>query len=310
MEAATEELRSERAEEEAEQEAEHSKLPHLWAERSWPVRIFLATVPSAAYGALCGWVLGVSKIAYIILAIPVAILLQLLVGLEHRHRGEAAARGFVAGAFFGGFILIVNQLLIDTEPKFHLEDPKWQLAIVTAVFGAGLAWLGAGLRGQLERPGPYLDFSEVSPAELVGMGASLVLLGSLWLPWYSTSDNPNSVIESAGTGPNSHASAWEVFTVFDWLLVSACAAPFILFWIVLRRHELSWSPGEVTMIVGMACFVLILCNGVILGKPEPDIEISLSYGWFLGLLASVGLMVGGYLRQAVYTEGRKPPGTL
>src|SRR5687768_18120591 len=34
----------------AEQEAEHSKLPHLWASRPWPLRIVFATVPSAAYG--------------------------------------------------------------------------------------------------------------------------------------------------------------------------------------------------------------------------------------------------------------------
>jgi hypothetical protein len=294
----------------AERGAEHSKLPHLWTSRPWPLRIVLATVPPAAFGSLCGWVLGVSEVAYIILAIPVAILLQVAVGLEHRNRAEAAARGFVAGACFGGFILIVNQLLIDTEPKFHLEDPKWQLAIVTAVFGAGLAWLGAGLRGQLEERGRYLDPSQVSPAELAGMAASLALLGSLWLPWYSTGDNPNSVIESSGTGPNSHASAWEVFAIFDWLLLAACAAPFILTWIIMRRHELTWSPGEVTMIVGITCFVLILCNGVILGKPESGIEISLSYGWFVGLLAAVAMLLGGYLRQAGYTDARKPPGTL
>ena len=293
-----------------EQAAEHSKLPHLWASRPWPLRILLATVPPAAYGSLCGWVLGESKVAYIILAIPLAILLQLFVGMEHRHRGEAAARGFVAGAFFGGFILIVNQLLIDTEPKFHLQDPKWQLAIVTAVSGAGLAWLGAGFRGQLERPGRYLDASKVSPAELVGMASSLVLLGSLWLPWYATGDNPNSVIDSSGTGPSSHASAWEVFAIFDWLLLAACAAPFILTWIIMRDHSLSWSPGEVTMIVGMTCFVLILCNGVILGRPEPNIDISLSYGWFVGLLATGGLIASGYLRQAFYGQTRKPPGTL
>ncbi len=292
------------------EEAEHSKLPHLWSSRPWPLRIFLATVPPAAFGSLCGWVLGVSEIAYIILAIPLAILLQVAVGLEHRNRAEAAARGVVAGACFGGFILIVNQLLIDTEPKFHIEDPKWQLAIVTAVFGAGLAWLGAGLRGQLEQPGRYLDPSHVSPAELAGMAASLVLLGSLWRPWYSTSENPNSVIDSSGTGPNSDASAWEVFATLDWLLVSACAAPFILSWIIMRGHELTWRPGEVTMIVGITYFVLILCNGVILGKPEPGIEVSLTYGWFVGLLATVALMVGGYLRQAVYPEARKPPGAV
>jgi hypothetical protein len=51
-----------------------------------PLRIVLVIVPSAAYGALCGWVLGESKVAYIILAIPLAILLQLVVGLEHRNR--------------------------------------------------------------------------------------------------------------------------------------------------------------------------------------------------------------------------------
>jgi hypothetical protein len=296
--------------EHAEQEAEHSKLPHLWASRPWPLRIVLATVPSAAYGALCGWVLGVSEVAYIILAIPLAILLQLLVGLEHRNRAEAAARGFVAGAFFGGFILIVNQLLIDTEPKFHLEDPKWQLAIVTAVFGAGLAWLGAGLRGQLEQPGRYLDPSQVSPAELVGMASSLALLGSLWLPWYSTGENPNSVIDSSGTGPNSDASAWEVFATFDWLLLSACAAPFILTWIIMRRHTLSWSPGEVTMIVGITAFVLIVCNGIILGRPDPGIEISLKIGYLVALLACLGLAASGFLRQSRYTEGRKPPGVI
>lgn len=105
------------------------------------------------------------------------------------------------------------------------------------------------------------------------MAASLVLLGSLWLPWHPTSENPNSVIDSSGTGPNSDASAWEVFATLDWMLVSACAAPFILSWIIMRRHALSWSPGELTMIVGLTYFVLILCNGVILGKPAPGIEV-------------------------------------
>src|SRR5918996_1741122 len=104
----------------AEQEAEHSKLPHLWASRPWPVRIVLATVPSAAYGALCGWVLGESEIAYIILAIPVAILLQLLVGLEHRNRAEAAARGFVAGASFGGVLPLLQQPPDGTRAEFPI----------------------------------------------------------------------------------------------------------------------------------------------------------------------------------------------
>jgi hypothetical protein len=297
----------------AEQEAEHSKLPHLWASRAWPLRVVLATVPPAAFGSLCGWVLGVSKVAYIILAIPLAIVLQLVVGLEHRNRAEAAARGFVAGACFGGFILIVNQLLIDTEPKFHLQDPKWQLAIVTAVFGAGLAWLGAGLRGQLEKPGRYIDLSRLSPGELLGTVAGLVLVGSLFLPWFGTSTtNPNSKLYGASDGAT--VNAFQTFSTLQWLLILAAAAPFILSWIVARGHSLTWQPGEVTMIVGMAAFVLILCNGIILGRPEdPDagkIDISLQIGYFVAILAAAGLLVAGYLRQAVYTQSRKPPGVM
>lgn len=287
---------------------EHSKLPHLWASRPWPLRIVLATVPPAAFGSLCGWVLGESEVAYIILAIPVAILLQVAVGLEHKNRAEAAARGFVAGAFFGGFVLIVNQLLIDTEPKFHLEDPKWQLAIITAVFGGGLAWLGAGLRGQLEQPGRYVEMARLTPAEFIGMGGSLVLLGSLFLPWFSTNDdNPNARIN----GERGDFNAWETFGTFDLFLLSACVAPVILTWIIMRGHALTWHPGEVTMIVGISYFVLILCNGVILGKPgEPELEISHGVGYLVGLLGCVGITAGGLVRQALYAKVRKPPGVL
>ena len=78
----------------------------------------------------------------------------------------------------------------------------------------------------------------------------------------------------------------------------------------MRGHKLTWKPGEVTMIVGITAFVLILCNGIILGRPEPGVEISLEIGYFVGLLASAGMAFAGYLRQAIYTEGRKPPGVL
>jgi hypothetical protein len=167
-----------------------------------------------------------------------------------------------------------------------------------------------------ERSG-YLDASRVSPAEFAGMAAGLVLLVSLWLPWFTTSGNPNSKLACSGqgssncaVGPNSSADAWTVFTTLDWLLVGACLAPFILTWIVARGHKLTWKPGEVTMIVGIVAFMLILCNGIILGRPDPGIEVGLDIGYFVALLASLGLLAAGYLRQAVYTTARKPPGVI
>src|SRR5919201_4937001 len=156
-----------------------------------------------------------------------------------------------------------------------------------------------------ERSG-YLDLSRVSPGELLGMGAALVLLASLWLPWFTTSsDNPNSKLPGGATGGDS-ADAWQVFSTLDWLLVAACVAPFILTWIIARGHKLTWKPGEVTMVVGITAFILIISNGIVLGKPHDSgdttaIGISLDYGYLIALIASFGMAVAGYLRQAYYS---------
>ena len=159
--------------------------------------------------------------------------------------------------------------------------------------------------------GGYLELSRLTVGELLGMASALLMLLSLWLPWFSTDrNNPNSVIDSAGIGPGQSANAWETFGVLDYLLLAACTAPFILAWIVARGHELTWRPGEVTMIVGMAAFGLILCNGIILGRPEPGIGVSLEWGYLLALVASGGLMAAGFLRQALHSGAKKPPGVL
>src|SRR5881409_3389575 len=127
---------------------------------------------------------------------------------------------------------------------------------------------------RVERRG-YLDLSRLTPGEYVGMIAALILFASLWLPWFTTSGNHNSKIDSAHIGFSDSATAWQTFPVLRWLLIAACTAPFILSWIIARGHKLTWRPGEVTMIVGITALVLILCNGIILGKPDPGIEIGL-----------------------------------
>ena len=155
----------------------------------------------------------------------------------------------------------------------------------------------------------YLDRSRLSPGEYLGMAAALVLLVSLWLPWFNTSaDNPNSRLAGASGGDG--VNAWQVFGTLDLLLVLAATAPFILSWIIARGHRLTWKPGEVTMIVGITAFVLILCNGIILGRPGDAVDIGLGIGYFVALIASAGMLVAGYLRQAVYGDPRKPPGTI
>lgn len=285
------------------------KRPVYLLDRPVPLRLVLVVVVPAIFGLITGWALGESKTVYIVLNV-IAASGGYIAGWEHRSSGEAAVRGFFGGLFFGAGILAMHELTGD-EPTVELADPKIILLAFTSGIGAILAAFGAGGRAAREEKGPpekfKLDLSLLLPGEYWGFAASAVLLGSLFLPWYGTSENPNAVIN----GGRGEFTAFETFATLDILLVAACTAPFILAWIVARGHALTWRPGEVTMIVGMTAFVLILLQGIILGKPgEPDSEISRELGWYIGLLGAAGICAAGVLRQAEQAREKKPPGVL
>jgi hypothetical protein len=162
-----------------------------------------------------------------------------------------------------------------------------------------------------------MDTSKLGRSEIIGMVAAAVLVLSLFLEWYSLSTDP-SVVQRGGDPENwacgvgdSSCSGWETFPILRWLLLAAAAAPFILSWIVIRGHALSWPRGELTAIVGVTAFVLIAYNGIV-DKPQDGLEISLAFGYWLALLASIGIFVSGGFR-AVESGGgarRKPPATF
>jgi hypothetical protein len=283
--------------------------PVYLLDRPLAVRILLVVLVPGIFGLICGFFLGHSKTVYIALQI-IAGIGGYVAGFEHRSGREAALRGLTGGAFFGGGILLMHQITGDHE-AVKLPEPAIILLAFTAGIGAILGAFGAGARATREEKGPAepfkLDFSLWLPGEYYGFAGSAVLFLSMFLPWYGTSTNPNAEIN----GARGTFDAFATFKVLDILLVAACTAPFILAWIIARGHALTWRPGEVTMIVGMTAFVLIVLNGVILGKPGgPDSEIELKIGWFVGLLGSAGICAAGVLRQAEQARDRKPPGVL
>jgi hypothetical protein len=162
-----------------------------------------------------------------------------------------------------------------------------------------------------------MDTSKLDRSEIFGMGAAVVLVISLFLEWYSLSTDQSVV--TRGDDPSNWAcgahhascSGWNTFPVVSVLLVLAAAAPFILAWIVMRGHALSWPRGELTAIVGLTAFVLIAYNGLV-DKPQEGLEMSLAFGYWLALLASIGIFISGGFR-AVESGGgarRKPPATF
>ena len=285
------------------------RRPPYLLDRPVGLRLVLVAIVPFVFGLITGWVLGESKTVYIALQV-VAAAGGYVAGWEHRTRGEAALRGLLGGLFFGGGILAMHEIT-GAEATLELPHPPILLLAFTGGIGAFLAAVGAESRDEREKKGPQPKFtfepSRLKPGEYWGFAASGVLLFSLFLPWYGTSTNPNASIN----GARGNFTAFDTFSTLDILLVAACTAPFILAWIVARGHALTWRPGEVTMIVGMTAFVLILLNGIVLGKPGgPDSEISLKIGWFIGLLGAAGICGAGILRQAEQARDRKPPGVL
>ncbi|TMM09608.1 MAG: hypothetical protein E6G00_09710 [Actinobacteria bacterium] len=164
-----------------------------------------------------------------------------------------------------------------------------------------------------------IDFGRLMWSEYLGFVGALVLFGSLFLTWWSTSCS--SIQGQAGTpagcninsklhGHPGDFTAFQTYRFLGWLLVAACAAPFILGYIIARGHELTWRPGEVTMIVGMLAAALILMNGIILGRPGSTVDLSFGGGYWIGLLGALLILAGGLIRQAQGARARKPPGVV
>jgi hypothetical protein len=143
--------------------------------------------------------------------------------------------------------------------------------------------------------------------ELLAAAGGILLAVCVFAPWYETNpDNRNAVI----AGTRGSVSAWDVHTIMRWLFLAAAIAPLILVYIAVREHELSWPRGEMTAVVAIAAFGLIVWDGVISRPGEPPGEISLRWGWFGALLGVILMAVGGATRAATVERPRKPPGVM
>jgi len=290
----------------------------------------LAGVVPVVFGAICGWLLGVNETAYLVASL-LAIAGGYVAGQEHHGAAEGAVRGLVGGALFGGSILLAHNAIGD-EPKAKLPDPEILLVAITTVAGVVLGALGGRRRVTREEEGdkdtPAFDITRIKPSELIGFaGAAVMAFALFFLPWFSSSC-PTRAAADAATGPggcnpnskldlaNGHLAfgsftGWETYTYVRWLLLAACIAPFILAYIIVRGHALSWRPGEITMIVGMVAFALIILDGIVLGRPGGNkknaVDISIEYGYLVGLFGAFLMSYGGFRRQAENVKA-KPPG--
>jgi uncharacterized membrane protein len=152
-----------------------------------------------------------------------------------------------------------------------------------------------------------MDLRRISTSEILAAVGGLLLALGVFLPWYS----PNTQNRNANVnGIRTSVSAFDAHMILRWLLLAAAAAPIILLWIAVRDHKLSWPRGEMTAVVGIIAFGLTMYVGVIDRPGEPPNEIGLSYGWFVSLLGTIMIAVGGSYRASTTERPRKPPGVM
>jgi hypothetical protein len=292
--------------------------------RPLPLQVVLAGLVPVAFGAICGWLLGVNKTAYLVCSL-LAIAGGYIAGQEHDGAGEGALRGLVGGALFGASIVLVHEAT-GKSAKADIPHPEIILVGITTVAGVILGALGGNRRANTdeeeEKEKTSFDLKRVKRSELIGfVGVAILAIALFLLPWYSTSCpdahaaataashcNPNSKLKLAsGELAFGSYTGWETLKFIRWFLLAGCIAPFVLAYIIARGHELSWRPGEVTMIIGIVLIAFILLDGIILGRPGGNaknaVDLNLEIGYLVGIIGAFLISFGGFRRQA---EGVKP----
>jgi hypothetical protein len=129
--------------------------PPLFRDRPLAVQIVLGGVIPFAVGVLAGFLLGVSKGAYLAIGLLAAVG-AFLSGFEHVDGWEAADRGFFGGIFYGVGILVAHAV-INNHPKTSIPSFRPFLVVLTAIAGMFLAAAGGSLGyrfGPREHAGP------------------------------------------------------------------------------------------------------------------------------------------------------------
>jgi hypothetical protein len=126
--------------------------------------------------------------------------------------------------------------------------------------------------------------------ELVGAVSSLGLLVFSFLPWYS-----------AG---GENATAWQAFSVVDLFIAAAVAAGLSVGLCVVFRISVSYpvAGSTVAALFGAIALVLIIWRLI----DPPGDGLNREVGAWLGLIASAGVTLGGYLGMQEAAPVRTP----
>jgi hypothetical protein len=123
----------------------------LLLDRPFALQVVIAVVLPAAFGLLCGFLLGASSTGYAIASI-LGILGGLAAGYDHLGSDQGFVRGVCGGVLFGVFILVGHSIFTQ-RAKASIPHPHVILPIITSILGGILGAIGGGRRAKRESRG-------------------------------------------------------------------------------------------------------------------------------------------------------------
>ena len=151
-----------------------------------------------------------------------------------------------------------------------------------------------------------MDTSRLTPGDVSAGVGGIVLLISLFLPWYGIS------IDVRGFSASTDGSGWEVFSFIDILLFLIAVAAIAL--VVLKAME--QLPAEVPVplvLLGLGALALLLILYRLIDTPAPsdlpdEVDVTRKIGIFIGLIGAAGIAYGGW-RSNMDTPHARPAAT-
>jgi hypothetical protein len=147
-----------------------------------------------------------------------------------------------------------------------------------------------------------MDTSRLTPGDIsAGVGA-IVLLVSLWLPWYGIS------VDVAGFSASTDGSGWEVFSMIDILLFLISIVAIALVALKATGNLPADVPVPLVLVaIGALAVLLILYR--LIDTPAPgdlpeQVDVSRKLGLFIGLIGAAGVAYGGW-RTNMETPGTR-----
>ena len=143
-----------------------------------------------------------------------------------------------------------------------------------------------------------MDASRLSFGEMVAAGSGLALLIFMFVPWYR--NDRGFDVQSL--------SAWKALAVIDLVLFLAAALAIGLAAARAARampRDLPASPATIVAGAGALAALLVLYRIVELPDPGVEgVEIGRKIGVYLGLIASIGIALGGLTAMSEGTPAR------